>query len=318
MTTTISVVIPTYNSAWVIRETLASVLKQRRLPSEVIVVDDASKDNTCAIVEMIAQTAPCPIRLIRMSKNSGGPVRGMNVGVESATSNTFTILDHDDLLAPHAIEEYHSAWEQLDQATFGIVTSDFLMFDSTGVTCPSLFARQGVLTGLFAEVAGGAPLVISAAQARDLTCRKFCLPMKGAIARSAWKNCGGFDERFRSAWDNDFTWRLASRYSFAVINQPLVQIRLHKENLSHVLEVVGPEILHVYRHMRRDVQDSTLRDLLLQKINNELFDMAYYHRGRAKYLRAAWYYVQLLMNKLGRVTRANAMPTNKERAIGVR
>jgi len=305
--TTISVVIPTYNSAWVIRETLASVFNQWRLPSEAIVVDDASKDDTCAIVEEIASTAACPLRLIRMTSNSGGPVRGMNVGVQAATSDTFTILDHDDLLAANAIGEYLAAWDKADRSSVGIVTSDFMMFNASGVVCNSLFARQGVLTDLFVAAGDGVPLVLSAAQARSLTCQKFCLPMKGAIARSAWKSCGGFAERYRSAWDNDFTWRLAARYAFAVINKPLVEIRLHQNNLSHVLDVVGPEIIDVYRQMRRDVDDKATRNVLLEKINKELFDLAYFYRGRAQYLRATWYYAQLLMNKLRHAGAARSM-----------
>ena len=65
MSSPISVVIPTYNGARFIEETLASVVAQRFPPHEIIVVDDASRDATSpTLVEALpAARSPLPIKL---------------------------------------------------------------------------------------------------------------------------------------------------------------------------------------------------------------------------------------------------------------
>ncbi len=98
-----SVVIPACNSAAFIRETLASAFSQTRLPDEVIVVDDASADDTPAIVRELAAAAPVPLRLIELPKNTGGPATPMNVGIEAAAGDCVALLDHDDLMLPGKI-----------------------------------------------------------------------------------------------------------------------------------------------------------------------------------------------------------------------
>ena len=84
MNGSISVVIPTYNAARFLRETLESVCAQRRLPEEIVVVDDASTDATADTVRQFARGAPLPLHLQVLPKNSGGPSLPTNVGLESA------------------------------------------------------------------------------------------------------------------------------------------------------------------------------------------------------------------------------------------
>ena len=86
MSMDISVVIPAFNSAAFIRETLESVFAQTQLPVEVIVVDDASSDDTPTIIKGLADKAPVPLRLIEMPRNSGSPAMPMNVGIEACAA----------------------------------------------------------------------------------------------------------------------------------------------------------------------------------------------------------------------------------------
>ena len=67
MSNGVSVIIPTYNRAALLRETLDSVLQQSRPAEEILVVDDCSPDET---VQVVAQYAD-RVRLIRKTENRG-------------------------------------------------------------------------------------------------------------------------------------------------------------------------------------------------------------------------------------------------------
>lgn len=94
----VSILIPAFNAEEWIAETLASALAQTWEPKEIIVVDDGSSDNTCAVVEAFASRG---VRLVRQP----------NAGAAAARNRAFSLchgeyiqwLDADDLLAPDKI-----------------------------------------------------------------------------------------------------------------------------------------------------------------------------------------------------------------------
>ena len=104
MSPSVSVVIPTYNGASFIGGALSSVFSQTRKPDEVIVVDDGSRDQTSVIVSSIASEAPIPVRFLPLSRNSGGPSRPLNVGIQSARGDFLVVLEQDDLMRSNRVE----------------------------------------------------------------------------------------------------------------------------------------------------------------------------------------------------------------------
>ena len=101
----ISVVIPTYNGAQFIREAIESVFKQTLLPQEIVVVDDASRDETSSIVTSMVPTAPLPLRLIQLKTNSGGPALPLNIGIRETSGEFIAVLDQDDLFLRDKLEK---------------------------------------------------------------------------------------------------------------------------------------------------------------------------------------------------------------------
>ncbi|MDA8271865.1 MAG: glycosyltransferase family A protein [Actinomycetota bacterium] len=90
---TLSVVVPTFNSQATIKAALESVYSQTIKPDEVLVIDDESSDNTCAIV-----TSNFPeVRL--MKKQNGGPSSARNLGIRNARFEWIAFLDADDIWA---------------------------------------------------------------------------------------------------------------------------------------------------------------------------------------------------------------------------
>ncbi|AHK45826.1 MULTISPECIES: glycosyltransferase family 2 protein [Ensifer] len=99
MTTTnpdVSFVIAAFKAADTITRAIDSALAQEDVSVEVIVVDDASQDNTAAVVEAIADPR---IRLIRLPANRG-PGGARNAGLDAARGEWVAILDADDTVRP--------------------------------------------------------------------------------------------------------------------------------------------------------------------------------------------------------------------------
>ena len=100
---TISVVIPCFNSANTIERALRSVEGQITKPHEVIVVDDASSDNTVSVIEQYARTSTLNIRVIKQSAN-GGPSVARNAAWNVSTGEFVAFLDADDQWHPQKLE----------------------------------------------------------------------------------------------------------------------------------------------------------------------------------------------------------------------
>ena len=92
----VTVVIPTYNGGDWLLEAIASCLEQSDVNLELIVVDDASSDDTPL---RVADRYP-QLQLIRQPKNSGSGAHGRNTGLQQAHGTYVKFLDHDDLLEP--------------------------------------------------------------------------------------------------------------------------------------------------------------------------------------------------------------------------
>jgi len=89
-----SVVIPLYNRAQYIQKAIHSVLSQTYLNYELIVVDDASTDNS---VEKVKEISDPKIKIICLEKN-GGNAKSRNIGWQSARGDWVVYLDSDDWL----------------------------------------------------------------------------------------------------------------------------------------------------------------------------------------------------------------------------
>lgn len=112
----ISIVIPCYNSAKWLPQTLESAFSQTYLNIEIIAIDDGSTDNTLDILRSFGHKI----------KFASGPNRGAsaarNIGTKLADGEFIQYLDADDLLMPNAIEQ---KWEALEQDRADVAYSDW-------------------------------------------------------------------------------------------------------------------------------------------------------------------------------------------------
>lgn len=95
---TVSVIIPAYNAAGYLDRAVQSVLAQTYPVTEILIVDDGSRDETFERAEAM----PPPVRAIR--KANGGPASARNLGAREATGEWLAFLDADDAWLPGKLE----------------------------------------------------------------------------------------------------------------------------------------------------------------------------------------------------------------------
>lgn len=108
----VSVIIAAYNAEATIATAIASVLAQRDVPLECVVVDDASTDRTMAVIERLA--AGDDRLLVRRLPENRGVSAARNVALEIARSDWIAFLDADDRLLPGGLGAMLRAGEGAD------------------------------------------------------------------------------------------------------------------------------------------------------------------------------------------------------------
>lgn len=204
MPPTVSVVIPAYNAARWIEETLQSVFAQDYPDYEVIVVDDGSTDNTAEVVARFPQ-----VRCIR--KPNGGQASARNVGIRAAQGHYIAFLDADDIWLP---DKLRVQMERLQKTGLAWVYSDVFAFD--GQTGKPLFASSKWYRLYEGDIA--AHLLLLCFISSPLI-----------VERSVFDEVGFFNESrlLRNREDWEMWLRIAARYPVGLIRRPLAGYRVH-------------------------------------------------------------------------------------------
>lgn len=198
----VSIVIPAFNAAAWVRETLDSALAQTHPRCEIIVVDDGSTDDTATIVQ---SEYGARVRLARQQNRGLSAAR--NAGLEAARGSYVQFLDADDLLFPSKIERQLEVLEQRPYYT--AVYSD-LEYVEDGL-------RRAA--GLRQWFASGHIL-------RPLLRRNFIVAHAPLLRTDAVRSVGGFDTSLSACEDYDLWLRLsAAGHSFYCLDEVLLLYR---------------------------------------------------------------------------------------------
>jgi hypothetical protein len=126
----VSVILTVHNYADFVGDAIRSVARSRLREVEVVAIDDASTDDSVAVVEAACREFPwLAVTHVRLARNRGLPA-ARNLGVSHAKSDLLFILDADNEVMPEGLEKLAAALEEDPEAQFayGIVQS----FDGTG------------------------------------------------------------------------------------------------------------------------------------------------------------------------------------------
>jgi glycosyltransferase involved in cell wall biosynthesis len=115
----ISVIIPTYNRATLLREAIDSVLRQKTRDVEILVVDDGSTDDTPAVARNYEG------QIVYVRQQNQGVNAARNAAIASARGEFIALLDSDDVYLPYALELMSGLLDRFPQA--GFLYADFLI-----------------------------------------------------------------------------------------------------------------------------------------------------------------------------------------------
>ncbi len=222
----VSIVIPAYNNGRFLGECLDSVLSLPYAEKEVVVVDDASSDDTAAVIARCGDK----IRSLRLEKNSGGPSLPRNAGARISRGEYLNFLDADDLLTHGKILE--SIRLMREHPDIGFVFSDFMNFREDGSERAFLddhplfkaMPKEALAPGWFRLKARDAFLALL---------EDNFIGMSGVVLhRSLWEAVGGFDENLKNSDDFSFFLKVSRGHDLGFIDKPLHRRRIHAGNIS--------------------------------------------------------------------------------------
>ena len=238
MAARVSVVIPACNAGPFLRPAVLSVLAEKALDAEAVVVDDGSTDGS------LASLSDLPVRLVRQ-KNLG-EAAARNAGVRAAAGRFVTFLDADDLLVPGGLAPRLAALED-DPELLAVGGLPSALIDERGADLAPVRGRMRRalsfpfrLTLDFYRAGGFFPVSCSLYLYR----------------REAFARAGPYDETLAAAPDCDFHFRLLGLTDVPVLDVAVFARRLHAANLSMADARPGertfrPEVLEAIRTVNR-------------------------------------------------------------------
>lgn len=207
----VSVVVPTRNRLNLLKRTLAGVLAQRDVLVEVLVVDEASEDETWNYLSAIADSRVRPFR----HPTAQGVAATRNTGLANATAAWVAFVDDDDLWAPTKLTRQLLALQHTPGARWSctgaaVVDEQLVVHRLHAPPDPDRFLEE--LLNHNCIPGGGSGVLASTGLVRSVGC---------------------FDTAFSNLADWDLWIRLALAAPMAVVADPMVASVIHGEAASH-------------------------------------------------------------------------------------
>lgn len=280
---TVSVVIPVYNRARFVGETVTSVLGQTWPEVEIIAVDDGSTDGSRAVLESFGNR-------VRILQHPGGANRGqsaaLNLGLGAARGEYVALLDSDDLWLPDKLSLQVRFLER--HPDVGLVYCNGWAVDETGKPLYRIY-EAGHEEHSQPE--------------RVLKDCYFLLPNNAMLRMDVMRRAGPFDETLRAAQDHDMAIRVAEITRLAYLDVDVFRYRRHPDSISRRrADLRWRNGFHIVRKARARFPYS--RRALRARSAVLHFRLGQCHLERRELLAAGWHFMGALVRdplRAGRV-----------------
>ena len=221
-----TIVVPTYNRADLIAETLDALLAQTQRPAEIIVIDDGSTDTTQQGLAPYNQS----VTSVRI-ENSGELV-ARNTGLRAAKTPLVAFCDSDDIWSPDCLATLSAQWRTTPELLACYANFRFLRNGTLSDDTKFNGAPEDFWNGL-KQTSANSGVFESQIIDRLLQFQPF-FPSCMMVAREKFIAAGGWDEGTTRLVGCDFATalRVGANPPIAVVHCPLVAIRKHAQNFS--------------------------------------------------------------------------------------
>lgn len=269
----VSCVIPCYNCEDHVKKTISSILNQTFATIEILLINDASTDNTLQILREIEKKHKDIIEVINLKENNGASyVR--NYGVENAKGDYILFMDSDDTAEPTLIEKYQVRLKELNKD-----------IEDKYILCYSSYIQIDENDKIISGISKGIQVEPEEILGYEFT-RNYIMSTSGVLVkREKFFEIGGFNENLKYSEDWDLWLRLAEVGGFSYVDEPLVRLRRHRTNTSasinnmingerKVLEQYGINYIREAIHKRKLGFEQNMTDF-----TSMLFRMGYWKEG---------------------------------------
>ncbi len=213
----LTVAMTTYNAREYIGEALDSVIAQADDDVEVVVVDDASSDNTHAILKKYR--SQIPLRIIARHRNTANWMAGLNTGIRMARGKYVCFLQHDDYWLPGRLQAIRETLERSPDLALLLHPARFV-------------DRYGKTLGTWRCPLPKNRLLPSSLVAERLLIQNFVAMPAPIFRKEVALSVGGLDETLWYSADWDFWLKLALVGSTYYMPRPLSAYRIHHQSMT--------------------------------------------------------------------------------------
>lgn len=242
----VSVIIPAYNRADIVGETIESVLAQTYPKFEVIIIDDGSTDNTREVVRRYSDP-----RIRYFYKANSGLSAARNSGLDSARGEFIAFLDSDDIWHPWKLAAQLEIFSRYPDV--GLVWSDMSTFRTSGKVLSERHLREyysayGVVNIDTTQTRAGTLSQLVSDAPDQWACCPFYVcdvfhemfsgnlvhPSTAIVRRTRLQKSGPFEPEItgHGAEDYHFYFRICSHGPVAFLDAPTTLYRVHPSQLS--------------------------------------------------------------------------------------
>ena len=206
----ITIAIPVYNGSNFMKVAIDSAIAQTYDNKEILVINDGSTDN--GETEKIALSYGNKIRYIK--KENGGVATALNLAIKEMKGEYLSWLSHDDMYKPFKLEKQVEVLNKLQDKNT-IIFSNVELIDERGdIFCTTnysnLLTHEELCQGIYPVIKGtvnGCSMLIS---------------------KECFNKVGLFNENLKTSNDYEMWLRLFKEFNCYLIEEPLIQYRIHK------------------------------------------------------------------------------------------
>jgi glycosyltransferase involved in cell wall biosynthesis len=209
----VTVVMPNYNYAKYLSESIQSVLTQSHKDLELIVIDDCSKDNSVEILREWAKRDPRVFVL--ENKINQGAAESQNLALKRMSGDFLALCDADDVWYPQKLEIQLNLLSKNPRA--GLAHAQAVIIDSQGKPTGKTFTEE-----YNPSVPRNSGDVFDQIVTTNYPCSSSTI-----IRRECVEYAGRFDNQLKYLYDWTYWVRVARKYEFVYVPEPLLSYRVH-------------------------------------------------------------------------------------------